>query len=496
MALLSGAWGVLALAVVLPTLALAWTAVTQAESPDGGFTFASRQLTLLWRSTWMAGVAAAACVLVSLPGAYVVGQLRAFVDHPVVVALLATPLLCPPMVYAFGWERLLPDTCDPQLRCIWVWASWSWPIPAMLIGSGWSRGGGKAYEAALIVSSPAVAFLHVALPLLARYMALSAVILFVLFIGDYGVPHACGLMVYQTELLGWAASSDRVMDTIWLSIPVLVTTCIALLALFIAWRRCSLVDEGGSARHARHATARHIVVLAVICFVTSWMLPVGTLVLKLESPAVLREAFVTYAPDLAWSMALGGISGLAVVAMGVGVVAVRRARAAAVVLLAAFGAIPGAVVGAALVTAYNHNATRALFDHWPIVALGYVSRFGWIGVVVAILVRRACSADVTAQARTDGAGELSVLGRIHIPMCWPTLASAVAIVAALCIAEVPTTSLVRVPGPAPIALVIIEKFHRFEDGMLISLSLWLAAINLAAAALLGFALTTRDRRPE
>ena len=63
----------------------------------------------------------------------------------------------------------------------------------------------------------------------------------------------------------------------------------------------------------------------------------------------------------------------------------------------------------------------------------------------------------------------------------------------LSIAEVPTSSLLRVPGPAPIAHIIIEKFHRFEYGMLISLSLWLVFASLVAVGLLGHALSRWNR---
>jgi hypothetical protein len=54
------------------------------------------------------------------------------------------------------------------------------------------------------------------------------------------------------------------------------------------------------------------------------------------------------------------------------------------------------------------------------------------------------------------------------------------------------SSPVRVPGFSPIAQVIIEKFHRFEDGMLISLSFWLVAAALPGVVLLIVALRRWD----
>jgi len=49
--------------------------------------------------------------------------------------------------------------------------------------------------------------------------------------------------------------------------------------------------------------------------------------------------------------------------------------------------------------------------------------------------------------------------------------------------DVATASLVQVPSVRLISLIIIEKFHRFEDDMLISLSLWLVAAAVGSAVL-------------
>ncbi|GAF83293.1 unnamed protein product, partial [marine sediment metagenome] len=201
------------------------------------------------------------------------------------------------MVYAFGWERLLPTTFDAQLRCIGVWAFWAWPIPALLIGAGWSRAGRTAHEAALLVASPAISFVRVVLPLLFRYVFLSALIVFVLFFSDYGVPHACGLIVYATELLGWAAGSSQMIDTAWPATLSVVVTALALVAMFRLWRRCALDTDADTGSPPLHGSSSILAIIAVACFAVSWLLPIGVLVAKLGSIAVMTEAFETYGAD-------------------------------------------------------------------------------------------------------------------------------------------------------------------------------------------------------
>ena len=65
------------------------------------------------------------------------------------------------------------------------------------------------------------------------------------------------------------------------------------------------------------------------------------------------------------------------------------------------------------------------------------------------------------------------------------------LVAALSLADITAISLVRVPSVGTISLTLIEKMHRFEEGMLVALSLWLASAALPPAALMALALRRR-----
>ena len=166
--LIAAGGAVFLLAFLWPTIALILGSAAPGQVPEGGFTFSWRQWRLLGQSEKLSGAATAVCLVLSLPGAFWIGQGRRLSRQPLVVASLFAVLLCPPMVYAFGWERLLPKNFDPHLRCVAVWALWAWPIPAWIIGAAWSRGGRTVFEAALLSTSPVRAFIHVALPALLR----------------------------------------------------------------------------------------------------------------------------------------------------------------------------------------------------------------------------------------------------------------------------------------------------------------------------------------
>jgi ABC-type Fe3+ transport system permease subunit len=474
--------------LVWPALALIGRCIAQGEAPDGGFTFTSRQLGLLWRSVWLSACATGVCLVVSLPGAIVVGRVRRLTRHPLLAAAMMALLLSPPVVCAFGWERILPPGFNAPLRCIGVWALWAWPIPAMVIGAGWARLGAAAYEAALLEASPTSAFMHAVLPALRRHVVLAGLIVFVLFFNDYGVPHACGLLVYATELLGWAASSTHTVDTVWPALLSIGVTTVALLGVLLLWRRCAADAEADVVSLAGWPSTGAMKLVALACFVLSWGLPVGALAAGLASFDVMAEAYRAYATDLAWTLSLAAGSGAVAVALGLGLVAIRTARWPGLLLAMAFGALPGALVGEALVAGYNHGPVSWIYDHWPIVAMAYVARFSWVGVLTAMLVERSTAQDLIDQARVDGASRASILAYIQIPLYGPLLLCGAAVVAAMAVADLAASKLVRVPDFAPIAHILMEKFHRFEDGMLISLSLWLVAATIPPVLLLMAAL--------
>jgi ABC-type Fe3+ transport system permease subunit len=485
-------WTVFILAVVWPTAALIGRCIVQGAAPEGGFSFSARQLGLLWRSLWLSVVATGLCILISLPGAYVIGRLRGLAHRPLIAALLMMCLLSPPMVYAFGWERILPATFNPYVRCIGVWALWAWPIPALLIGTGWSRAGLSAYEAALTVASPATAFARVGLPVVRPYVALAGLVVFALYFSDYGVPHACFLNVYATELLGRAESHGHVIDTAWPALLSGGVTGVSLCAMYLVWRAAAAdIEDDGRLTQAVASTSPALTAAALLCFLVSWGLPIGALAGKFTARYAVVEALRTYATDLSWSLGVSVMSGLLAVAMGLGLVTAPRSRGVSLIWAVAFGALPGALIGASLVAAYNNHITGWLYDNCPIVAVSYISRFGWIGVLTALVVKRTSVQSLIDQARTDGASDAAILARIQIPASWPALLCGAAIVAAMSVADVATSSLVRVPSFSPIAHVLIEKFHRFEEDMLVSLSLLLVFATLPPALLFTLALARR-----
>jgi len=332
------------------------------------------------------------------------------------------------------------------------------------------------------------ALFHAAWPALLPYAGLSALVLFVLFLGDYGVPHACGLVVISTEALGWATSTSHPLRALWPVIPTLAITFIAFTVAMEFWRKNanSIKLEHADIHYSGSIGRRVSIGLAAVC----WGTPFATMGFKLGGFSVLEEAVTTYASDLAWTLAVAGTAGCVSAITAVGLAAVLRPLFVAPWFLL-FGACPGAIVGMAMVAGYNHEALGWVYDDWPILVLCYVARFGWIPILTAALsVQRSRSLALGAQC--DGATPAVAFLWIVAPVHRASWFACAAMVAALSAADVAASTMVRVPRFSPIAHILIEKFHRFEDGMLISLSLILVGVSVIAAAIVGGLARRRD----
>jgi len=482
-------WITLVGAVWWPVVALIVSSVDRGVAPQDGFTFSLRQMLLLWQSAWMSGLATLFAIVLSLPAALVIGQSGRLRDSAFVVAALGAVLFCPPMVYAFGWEKVLPGSFPPSVRCVGVWAFWSWPLASLVIGVGWSRSGRWSYEAASLSAGEMRAFVGAAIPSLWRHICFVAIILFILFLGEYTVPHACGQIVYATELLGWAANSTNTIDGIWPALPVVALGIVGVILvrrIACQWIDQPTPDAGACSKLAGMTT------VAGTLFVVSWMVPLLELAKRGGRLHGLQKALEVYGYDMMMSLGVAAVAGLMIACVGVTVAMSPRVGGWVAMIALAWGIVPGALAGDAMVAAYNHRSLAGVYDHWPVVAICCASRFAWIGAILGLYPRAMMKSDLVSQAQTDGASQSSVESFITLPLACGTLGCAFAIATEMSVAELAATTLVRTPDYNPIALVLIEKFHRFEEEMLVALCLFLVVATIPAVVGLLLLLRRRD----
>lgn len=479
--MVAGAGVAFAASIVWPALALVIECARDSSPPSGGFQPGVRQWLLLARTAGLASGAVLFCLVLAIPGILAVRRLSGSPGRGIIF-LAGSLLLCPPMVYAFGWDRGAPWLSSPTLRCLLVWSLWAWPIPAWIIGSAWSKKRYDFHEPASLETDGPKLWITIVLPTLMPYVGLSGIILFVLFFNDYGVPHACGLTVYATELLAWATSSARPIDTLAPALPSVGVTMVALTAAMLLWRRHAPGIHSTIAPNRPEGSQTMPVVTLATMLSVSWIVPLGVLVMEIGTNDV-RVGLRTYAPDMIGSLVAGLVAGVVVIGIAVGSWTSPKWHRVLLFLAIIFGALPGALVGEGIVAAYNRSGLNGIYSSWAILSIAYVARFAWVGLCVAGILRHQTSASLAEQADTDGATPGRIVRHIVLALHGPALCAGIGLVTILGTSEVPTASMVRPPGLAPVSLVIIEKFHRFEDGLMITLCLALVVLGVVSAGL-------------
>jgi len=451
---------------------------------------------LLGMSVWMAATATALALMVSVPAAAVwASAAGGRWAAPAVAAAMALVCVTSPMVYSFGWQRMLDARgvggAGGVAACTLIWAAWLWPIPAMMLGAAWRRHGRAAFEAALLDASPVRAFIHVGIGTLARPLVAAALILFTLTVGNYVVPHAWGVRVYATELLLWTTETTHPSQTVRHALPLIVVVAMVALGGWHVMRRSRQDSAEWSAATSRPASRGWLVAAASI-FVASFALPIGGLVWRIGSWTVWREAWQVHRGDFLGSVAICLAAGLLAVVAACTSAIVRRAWRVGLVVALLYGIVPAALVGAAVYGVYVDLETwlpggRLRLRPWNDVAwmtaAGLAARYGWIAFLAVGAAAMLRDRELDEQAAVDGASWPRTLWQVRLAGQWPALACAMLAIAALSVSDVATATLVQVSSVRMISLLLVEAMHRFEDGLLISISLWLLLAALPGCLL-------------
>lgn len=480
-------WAIVVAVFAWPAVAISLRIWNERGTPaEATFDFV-RHAVLLGRSVGLALAAATLAVVLALPITFALTRgRRTCLSIPFLVASVST-LLCSPMVLVFGWQQILSGRQAPHALVIAVWALWGWPIAGALLTAFWSRGGRGAYEVMLLETSATRAFVHSTTGVLRAPSLLCVLVLTAIFLNEYSVPHACGLTVYATELLGVATSSSLTKDTVLASLPLVAT-------LFLLGAGCGRYARASRVRdllsrpvpNVRLSAPRATIVAVGAMLV--WLIPVTALACRGDFVDAIDVSVRAYVWDLTSTIGVAAAAGLTAMpiawtigaTMG-GSIGDRRRGWCGLTFVLIAGFVPGAWVGQAFIAAYNHSTLASIADHWPVIALAQAARFAW----VPVLTMAACLLtidDVRDQASLDGVDGWRRFWGIDWPIAAAPVGAAVVCMMALACGDAVVAGVLRVPDYNPVALLIIEKFHRFEDGILAALSLFLVGIGFAAAA--------------
>ena len=419
--------------------------------------------------------------------------------------LFTAPLLIPPYVLAVAWfsvlgrtgylGRVVPEAWLQQISsaffgffgCAFVLATAFTPI-AMVLTIAFLRTVNTQLEnAGRLVSAWPTILMRITVPLIAPAIGFAAVLIFLLSLGEIGVPMYLRFSVYPVGTLTQFAAFYDFRATV-AAVPLLLVTII-ILGLQIGLQRRVLElgrrTSGGEAIIIPLGGWRLPLFFVVLAFATLVVaMPLGGLVVQSSSLDSYAMAVARAADSIVRSISFAAISAtfLAVLGLLWGYLSDRRTLPVwwandwlALLLLA----LPGSVIGIGLISLWNTKPTSFVYATPAILSLGYVAQY-------AILPMRVISASLSSvprsledAARLSGAGWLMTMRYIVAPLASRGLLAAWLIGYVFSLRDVAISIVVYPPGSDTLPIRILTLMANGAPSQIAALCVVLIAITLA-----------------
>lgn len=490
------------------------TMISQTPFADGTFSLdayralfsADNHFALLMRNSLQISLLTATIsVLIGVPLGVVLGK----TDLPfrgALALLLTAPLLIPPYVLAVAWfsilgrtgyvGRVLSETWSQQISsaffgffgCAFVLATAFTPI-AMLMTIAFLRTVNTQFENAdRLVSRWPMILSRITLPLIAPAIGFAAVLIFLLSLGEIGVPMYLHFPVYPVETLTqFAAFYDFRAATV-AAAPLLLVT-IVILGLQIGLQR--RVFELG-----RQTSGGEVViiplgnwrlplffgVLALAIVVVA--MPLGGLVVRSSSLDIYAMAVARAGDSIVRSIFFAATSATFLAALGLlwGYLSARRTLPVwwANELLALFLlTLPGSVLGIGLISLWNTKPTSFVYATPAILILGYVAQYAFLPMRVITASLTSVPRSLEDASRLSGAGWLMTIRYIVAPLASRGLLAAWLIGYVFSLRDVGISFVVYPPGSDTLPIRILTLMANGAPSLIAALCVVLIAITMA-----------------
>ena len=490
---------------VLPVVHLLTVPLSTGDVSYRALWLDARQQGLLWNTARLGAGAALLATVLGAPLGLALARI-ALRGKALLRIVLAAPVVLPPYVVALAWTYL-GSSIDTE---------WTYSLPAAIVVLGLvfyplsmlatevalRRIDGRLEEAA-VLSAPAYFVLRrITLPLAAPSVLAAALVIFVLSVSEFGVPGLLRVRVYTTEVFTAFAALYDFSRAVLLAVPLLVLCLIvAIVAAVLAGDRLVSTRRGSGTRPALLQEWQKPAGAAAI---TAAVIALGLPVIVLAREALRAESLPAIVEGsgsaIANSLRLATIGATAVVGLAVWL-GYARARArgrfgqfADVVFVVAF-AVPSTIVGVGLIGLWNRPGfVGALYGTDVMFILGYLARFVPVAALAIAATTRYVPVSHEEAAAVSGAGWLRTMTRIVLPQIRLGLLIAWVIAFVLAFGELGVSILVAPPGEATLPIRIYTIIANTPPSHVAALALLQTAVILSPLAVLGTALSFRERR--
>ena len=457
-----------------------------------------RQIRLLINSARIAGGAALLATAIGAPVGFLLA--RAPIRARSAVRLgLAVPVVIPTYALALSWvfmaggaggatrafgsDAIARLTYSPIGVAV-VLALALYPVSMLATEAAARRIESRLEEAALLVAPATRVLVRITVPLLWPSIASSALLTFVLALSDYAVPNLLRQRVFTTEVFTAFAALYDVSRATALALPLLAAAAFG--GYLVACFGASVLDTGRASEltGARLGRLGPIAAAAIaLVFGAGVVLPVASLAAEAGSVAAIRQGLDRSGAAIVESLMLSSVAATLSVAVSL-VLGHRRARAtrqmmarAADTSLIALFAMPGTIVGVALIAFWNRPGwSGVVYGTSAMIVIAYMARFLPAAIlVVGAGVRRVPRSSEEAAA-LSGAGWIRTMWHIVVPQIGGTLAVAWVLVFVLAFGEVGASILVAPPAHAPYSIHVLTLIANAPPAQVAALALVQTAV--------------------
>jgi iron(III) transport system permease protein len=499
---------------LLPVLAM----VATTFFADGGFSlqayrafFASgKQPMLLMRHSVVLSLSVTFFATVAgVPLGVLLGKSNLPLRHGFVV-LFTLPLLIPPYVVAVAWysalaSQHLTSALFGLYGSLGVLVTAFTPVVMLLTIAYLGAVNPRLEHAGRLVGGWPTVLRRITLPLIAPAILFAAVLVFLLTLGEVGVPTFLRYPVYPVETLTqFAAFYDFGAATV-ATIPMLTLT-LAILVLEYRLHRALAVGAatfGGERAQIQLGRWR----LPLLGIVSIWALvtvalPLTFLVIESSSLSAFAEALSRASDSIVRSLAFAVIGATALTVLGFFCGYLIHDRTLPIwrgidgLALFLF-TLPGTVIGIGLISLWNTPMTNAIYSLWntpmtnaiygtpAIIILGYLAQYAVLPMRMTSATLERIPAALEQAAQLCGAGWFTTLGQIVAPLAKRGLIAAWAIGYVFCLRDLSIGMVVYPPGSDTLPVRILTLMANGAPSLIGALCVILIVVTLLPLAVVG-----------
>ena len=464
----------------------------------------------------------AGCALVlGVPLGFLLGK----TDLPfrrALAVLLSIPLLVPPYILAVCWFNLLashgplarvtPSGTMEQLStllfglpgCLWVLMSAFMPL-VMILTLVYVRAViPRLEEAGRLVARWPVVLRRITLPLIFPGLMFGGILVFLLALGEVGVPMFLRYPVFPVETLTQFSAFYDFGAAAAAATPLLAVT---LLMLALERRylsediyRLRPITPGRQLLLIPLGRWRVTALLAVsLLTAVIVLLPLLALVASSLSPFAYGDAWSKAADSLGRSLAFAGVGATLLTVLGffcgylIHYRALRLWRAVDTLTLLLF-TLPGTVIGVGLIALWNRPVTNILYASAAMVILAYLAQYTALTSRITLATLANIPRSLEEAAQMTGAPWLARIWRVVVPTALPGVLGAWLIGFIFCLRDLGASMLVYPAGQDTLPVRIFTLMANGAPSLIAALCVILVAVTLVSLAALGLLFRTASSR--